>query len=268
MASVTFPPAIGGDGSTVTDDANATTGLANGGHRTRFIPSLSQVIACMSGAVSQALTSANNSASSATASAGSATASANSAASALQAATTSATSTSSITIGGGSKSFTLAQTGKTFIVGQFVSIADTTAPQTKWMLGAITAFVSGTGAITVSVTTSAGNGSGTSWAIAASAPVTTQSALLAPTEDNTGTVSISVGADITLLYAAGVTTVTLPPAPNVGDIFCVDNATGRYDVLLSRNGSKIMSLAEDHTLDRIGPFTFKYISATRGWRYR
>lgn len=45
MASVYFDPAVGGDGSTVTDDANATTGLANGGHRTRFVPALSQTVA-------------------------------------------------------------------------------------------------------------------------------------------------------------------------------------------------------------------------------
>ena len=45
MASVTFPPEVGGNGSTVTDDANPTTGLANGGHRARFVPALAQVVA-------------------------------------------------------------------------------------------------------------------------------------------------------------------------------------------------------------------------------
>lgn len=44
MSSVTFPINIGGDGSTVTDDSNASTGLANGGHRTRFVPALSQIV--------------------------------------------------------------------------------------------------------------------------------------------------------------------------------------------------------------------------------
>lgn len=268
MASVTFPPALGGDGSTVTDDANVTTGLANGGHRARFVPSLSQAVTCMSGAVSQATTQvglATTQASNALASANSASASA---ASALSAATTNATSTSSIALGGGSKSLTLAQTGKGFVVGQFVSIADATTPTTKWMLGAITAFTTGTGAMTVSVTTSAGSGSGANWVIAASAPVVTQSTLSAPQVDNTGTVSVSVGADWTLTYAAGVTTATLPLTPSVGDIFCIDNNTGRYDVLLSRNGSNVMGLAEDHTLDKLGSFTFKYISAAQGWRYR
>lgn len=45
MASVIFPPEVGGSGLTVTDDANPTTGLANGGHRARFVPALAQVVA-------------------------------------------------------------------------------------------------------------------------------------------------------------------------------------------------------------------------------
>jgi hypothetical protein len=44
MSSVTFPTTLGGDGSTVTDDDNASTGLANGGHRTRFVPALAQTV--------------------------------------------------------------------------------------------------------------------------------------------------------------------------------------------------------------------------------
>ena len=45
MASVTFSVGVGGDGSTVTDDSNSSTGLANGGHRTRFVPAMGQVVA-------------------------------------------------------------------------------------------------------------------------------------------------------------------------------------------------------------------------------
>lgn len=44
MSSVTFPVAIGGDGSTVTDDDNPTTGLRNGGWRTRFIPCFTNLV--------------------------------------------------------------------------------------------------------------------------------------------------------------------------------------------------------------------------------
>jgi len=44
MSSVYFDPAVGGDGSTVSDDSNPSTGLANGGHRSLFVPALAQMI--------------------------------------------------------------------------------------------------------------------------------------------------------------------------------------------------------------------------------
>lgn len=75
MASVTFPIGLGGDGSTVTDDSNATTGLGNGGHRARFIPALNQTVAMANTAVNSAST-ATTQAASATASASSASTSA------------------------------------------------------------------------------------------------------------------------------------------------------------------------------------------------
>lgn len=75
MSSVNFDPAVGGDGSTVSDDANATTGLANGGHRTRFVPALSQIVAVAQWVLAKAnqvSTWATNAANSETAAAGSA----------------------------------------------------------------------------------------------------------------------------------------------------------------------------------------------------
>lgn len=45
MASVNFPTSLGGDGKTYSDDANPNTGLANGGHRTRFVPILTNTVA-------------------------------------------------------------------------------------------------------------------------------------------------------------------------------------------------------------------------------
>lgn len=268
MASVTFPPALGGDGSTVTDDANATTGLANGGHRTRFVPSLAQVVACMSGAVSQATAQV----AAATTQAGNALTSANnaaaSAASALTAPGTNATSASSLTIGSGSKSLTLAQTGKSFVVGQFVSIADSASPSNRWMLAAITAFTPGTGAMTGTVIASMGTFTGTSWVIAAAAPIQTQSTIGVPTIVTTGSQSAVAGGCYILTYTGGVTTLTLPASPLSGDIVEFDNATGRADVIIARNGQLIMGLAEDiNPFDLPGCFRLKFIDATRGWRF-
>lgn len=54
MESATFPPEVGGSGLTVTDDANPTTGLANGGHRARLVPALSQVVAVARNTVTKA----------------------------------------------------------------------------------------------------------------------------------------------------------------------------------------------------------------------
>jgi len=54
MSSVTFSTTVGGDGSTVTDDDDATTGLRNGGWRTRFVPALAQEVAVAANAVASA----------------------------------------------------------------------------------------------------------------------------------------------------------------------------------------------------------------------
>ncbi|WP_027967328.1 hypothetical protein [Halomonas halocynthiae] len=45
MASVTFPVEFGGDGNTYTGDDNPNTGLANDGHRLRFVPALANAVA-------------------------------------------------------------------------------------------------------------------------------------------------------------------------------------------------------------------------------
>jgi hypothetical protein len=52
--AVTFPVGLCGDGSTVTDDADASTGLANGGHAKRFVPALAQTVIMAQTAKTQA----------------------------------------------------------------------------------------------------------------------------------------------------------------------------------------------------------------------
>ena len=44
MTAVYFAPAVGGDGLTVSDDTNPATGLGAGGHKTRFIPALNNIV--------------------------------------------------------------------------------------------------------------------------------------------------------------------------------------------------------------------------------
>ena len=91
-----------------------------------------------------------------------------SAATAVNAPGTSATSTTSLAIGTGSKSLTV-QTGKAFVIGQWVTITSTASP-TNWMHGQITAYTSGIGALVVNVGLTAGSGTIAAWTVALSAP--------------------------------------------------------------------------------------------------
>ena len=46
----------------------------------------------------------------------------------------------------------------------------------------------------------------------------------------------------------------------------LSNMNGTSTVVIGRNGSSIMSLAEDMTIDRTNAgFTLEYADATRGW---
>lgn len=80
----------------------------------------------------------------------------------------SGTSTTSVSIGTGSKSFTT-QAGIKFAVGQYVRASSTSSPA-SFMAGVISAYDTATGALTVTVDDVAGAGSFTSWSIAPSAP--------------------------------------------------------------------------------------------------
>lgn len=62
----------------------------------------------------------------------------------------SGTSTTSLQLGYGIKSFTVAQTNRTFSIGQIVVLASSTDPR-DWMSGIVTAFTQGTGAMTINV---------------------------------------------------------------------------------------------------------------------
>jgi hypothetical protein len=98
--SVTFSTAIGGDGSTVTDDDNATTGLRDGGWRTRFVPcftnqvSIANYVVTKAGEAAASQTAAGSSATSASTSASTATTKASEASTSATNAATSASNAS------------------------------------------------------------------------------------------------------------------------------------------------------------------------------
>ena len=117
---------------------------------------------------SNAATSASAASGSASSASSSATAAAASALSAVNAPGTSGTSTTSLTIGTGSRTFTT-QTGKAWVVGQFVLISNSAAPA-NWMIGYISAYNSGTGAMTVEAQNTNGSGTAATWNISLAAP--------------------------------------------------------------------------------------------------
>ncbi|MFY7963200.1 MAG: hypothetical protein ACOVVK_24215 [Elsteraceae bacterium] len=113
---------------TYSDDSNPVTGLGNGGHRTRLIPLFSDALTEISNQVQTAAQAYR------------------------------ATSTSTVLIGAGSKSFVVAA-GKGFFVGDLVVARQATNPS-NFMAGAITAFNPTTGALTLSVSPGDFGGSG------------------------------------------------------------------------------------------------------------
>ena len=66
--------------------------------------------------------------------------------------------------------------------------------------------------------------------------------------------------------AAGLT-ITLPASPSAGWEVSITVAGSFTDTVVNRNGSNLMSLAENMTIDKADmTVTFYYVDATRGWR--
>lgn len=69
------------------------------------------------------------------------------------------------------------------------------------------------------------------------------------------------------LNGAGIT-LTLPASPSVGDLVGVSEVAGDTTSIVARNGSNIMSLAEDLTIDiAYKNYVLTYTGATVGWAF-
>lgn len=140
MTSVTFPPEVGGDGSTVSDDSNPATGLGNGGHRTRLVPAFGQIVAIAQWVATKAQEVASL------------------ALNILNAPATSATSTSSLTLAAsGTISFTLDQMDKAFMAGMTVGFARQSNAQHQ-MVVVLDTFTPSTGVGTGTIVSSTATG--------------------------------------------------------------------------------------------------------------
>lgn len=256
MTAVTFPLALGGDGSIVTDDSSPITGLANGGHRTRFVPALAQVVAVANGAVSQ-------SAASVAAAGAQANAAAASAATATSAAGTNATSTTSLTIATGAQTLTV-QTGKAIVPGMQVVIANTAAPAAQLMRGTVTAYNSGTGALSVTVDFVLGSGTVATWTVSLTGAFDTTRAAALPI------VPISVNTTAlpfkTYLIAASCT-LNLPAIAGDGKQIGVIVLNGVTAAIIAPSGAdKVRNVAGNVSIDN-APFSaiLTDSGATYGW---
>jgi hypothetical protein len=143
------------------------------------------------------------------------------------------TSTTSLAIGTGSKSLTV-RTAKLYYVGQFVGLFSTASP-TNFMLGQVTSYDQGTGALVVNVTTTSGAGTIAAWTVGpvTAAPSNARSRVYDwPSTSGTATPDFD---SFDLFIADGLTgTVTFaaPTAANAasGDkriIWIKDNGTSR-----------------------------------------
>lgn len=232
MASVVL------NGVTYTDDANASTGMANGGHRVRFVPCLANFVA--EAATQLALQHASRDAADASEAAALASelAAAASALSAVNAPGTGGTSTTSLTVGSGSKTFTT-QTGKSFVVGQTVSIAYTTNANI-WMRGIITDYNISSGSMTVTVKQTDGTGTYTAWTIGLSVPGWLDLKLVGRIS-NTPLGSADSGRMIDV--TAGAFTQTIDAAASLGSgWWCYYRNRGTNTIPIYPNGSETIDL--------------------------
>lgn len=119
------------------------------------------------------------------------------------------TSTSSVAIGTGSKSLTVS-TGKSFVGGMYLVIADAAAPSTNSMFCQVTSYNAGTGALVVNVISVLGSGTKTSWLISQSQPGTSGAQVVAALGANTftGVQNMAAGAAIASASTINLTTAT------------------------------------------------------------
>jgi hypothetical protein len=180
-----------------------------------------------------------------------------------------ATSTTSTTIATGSKTITV-QTGKSFVPGMEVVIAVTASASANKMIGTVTDYVTGTGALTVNVSSMLGSGTYAAWSVSMTvAPnfdgrtytdlrlagkitetvYTLAGTVINPTNgsiqtktlaaNTTFTESVSAGQSVLLLITAGVYLVTWPACNWVWGSAPTLPVTGAAVIIMFKVGSTL-----------------------------
>lgn len=237
------------------------------------LPGVTADINTVAGEVAAAANAANTSASAANTSAGTAGTQAGNAntarvaaeaaaQTALNAPGTSSTSTTSLTIATGTQTFTT-QTGKAWAVGQPVVIARTSAAATTYMQGTVTAYTSGTGAMSVAVASGATGGTGTftDWTISLTGPRGSAGVLPFVTISTNTT---AVASNHYQFLASCV--LTLPTSPVVGDVVQFTNSSGTVTASINPGSELINATSGSMVLDKLNAAAvLKYSGATKGW---
>lgn len=194
MSSAFFDPAVGGDGTTVTDDGNKATGLADGGHRLRFVPALANIVS-----IAQFVLQKANDAAAA-------------AASALGGPGAIATSTSTLTIGATDHAIDVGA-GKTFATGQKIGVARTSAPSTTAMFGTVLTYVGSILTVRIAAGDFIGTGTFSDWTVSPTlyGPPSSRTVSAAGLATGGG----NLGANITITV----------PAALQGDVWAATSAT-------------------------------------------
>lgn len=119
---------------------------------------------------------------------------------------------------------------------------------------------------TAAVSTSTTQLATTAFVQAAVSALSVTSGALTVSVDTSASIAVTAGQHAVGTNVAA-TTFTLPGSPTAGQVVACSCTNGLATNVIARNGLKIMSLAEDLTIDNYSgvAVTLRYINATVGW---